>query len=93
MARTSNIYVRIDPPIKAQAEGVLEKIGIPMSNAVAIFLRQVIMHNGLPFEFYFNTIFFPLGMEGFIAVGNSSRVTSRSVSAATTAASKVCPGL
>ena len=50
MARTSNIYVRVEPNIKEQAEAVLEKLGIPMSNAVSIFLRQVVMQNGLPFE-------------------------------------------
>ncbi len=50
MARTSNIYVRVEPNIKEQAEVVLEKLGIPMLNAVSIFLRQVVMQNGLPFE-------------------------------------------
>ena len=50
MTRTSNIYVRIEPNIKEQAEAILEKLGIPMSNAVSIFLRQVVMQNGLPFE-------------------------------------------
>ena len=50
MSRTSNIYVRVEPDIKIQAEKILEKLGIPMSNAVSIFLRQVIMQNGLPFE-------------------------------------------
>lgn len=50
MARTSNIYIRVEPNIKEQAEAVLEKLGIPMSNAVSIFLRQIVMHNGLPFE-------------------------------------------
>lgn len=50
MERTSNIYVRVEPNIKEQAEAVLDRLGIPMSNAVSIFLRQVIMQNGLPFE-------------------------------------------
>lgn len=50
MARTSNIYVRVEPYIKEQAEEILEKLGISMSNAVSIFLRQVVMHNGLPFD-------------------------------------------
>ena len=45
MPRTSNIYVRVEPDIKTQAEEILEKLGIPMSNAVSIFLRQVIMQN------------------------------------------------
>ncbi|HHW94907.1 MAG TPA: type II toxin-antitoxin system RelB/DinJ family antitoxin [Mogibacterium sp.] len=50
MARTSNIYVRVEPEVKKQAEIVLDKLGIPMSNAVSIFLRQIVMHNGLPFD-------------------------------------------
>lgn len=50
MTKTSNIYVRVEPNIKEQAEIVLEQLGIPMSNAVSIFLRQVVMQNGLPFE-------------------------------------------
>lgn len=50
MARTSNIYVRIEPEVKEKAEAVLDKLGIPMLNAVSIFLRQVVMQNGLPFE-------------------------------------------
>lgn len=50
MGKTSNIYVRVEPDIKEQAEIVLEQLGIPMSNAVSIFLRQVVMQNGLPFD-------------------------------------------
>lgn len=50
MARTSNIYVRVEPEIKEQAETVLEQLGIPMSCAVSMFLRQVVMQNGLPFD-------------------------------------------
>ena len=50
MARTANIFVRIEPEIKEQAELVLEQLGIPMSNAVSMFLRQVVLHNGIPFE-------------------------------------------
>ena len=36
--------------IKAQAEQVLNQLGIPMYNAIGLFLRQVIMHRGIPFE-------------------------------------------
>ncbi len=50
MPRTSNIYIRIEPEIKEQAEAVLNQLGIPMSNAVALFLRQVVMQRGIPFE-------------------------------------------
>lgn len=50
MARTSSVYVRLEPKMKEQAELVLEQIGIPMSNAIALFLQQVIMQRGIPFE-------------------------------------------
>lgn len=50
MARTSNIFARVEPEIKEQAEQVLEQLGIPMSNAIGMFLRQVVMQRGIPFE-------------------------------------------
>jgi DNA-damage-inducible protein J len=50
MARTSNIFVRVEPEIKEQAEKVLDKLGIPMSSAIGIFLRQVVINRGLPFD-------------------------------------------
>ena len=50
MARTSNVFARVEPEIKEQAEQVLEKLGIPMSNAVSMFLRQVVIQRGIPFE-------------------------------------------
>lgn len=50
MARTSNIYARVEPEIKEQAELVLEQLGIPMSNAIGLFLRQIILQRGIPFE-------------------------------------------
>lgn len=50
MARTSNVFARVEPEVKDQAEIVLNQLGIPMSNAVDMFLRQVIIQRGLPFE-------------------------------------------
>ena len=50
MARTSNIFARVEPEIKKQAEEVLDQLGIPMSNAVGMFLRQVVLQRGIPFE-------------------------------------------
>lgn len=50
MSKTTSIFARVEPEIKEQAEMVLKKLGIPMSNAINIFLRQVILQNGLPFE-------------------------------------------
>lgn len=50
MARTANIFARVEPELKAQAEGVLDQLGIPMSNAVSMFLKQVVLQGGIPFE-------------------------------------------
>ena len=33
-----------------QAEQVLDRLGIPMSNAVGMFLRQIVLQRGIPFE-------------------------------------------
>ena len=50
MARTANVFARIEPEIKEQAEEVLNQLGIPMSNAVGMFLRQLVIQRGIPFE-------------------------------------------
>ncbi len=50
MARTANVFVRVEPEIKEQAGSVLDQLGIPMSNAVGMFLRQIVLQKGIPFE-------------------------------------------
>ena len=50
MARTSNVFARVEPNIKEKAESVLDQLGIPMSNAIGMFLRQVVIHRGIPFD-------------------------------------------
>ena len=48
--RTASIYTRVDPETKEQAELILAELGIPMSNAVGMFLKQVVIQRGIPFE-------------------------------------------
>ena len=50
MARTATVFARVEPEIKEQAESVLDQLGIPMSNAVGMFLRQIVIQRGIPFE-------------------------------------------
>lgn len=50
MAKTTSIFARVEPEVKEEAEMVLNKLGIPMSSAINIFLRQVVIQNGLPFD-------------------------------------------
>ena len=50
MSRTANVFARVEPELKEQAESVLEQLGIPMSSAVGMFLRQIVLQKGIPFE-------------------------------------------
>lgn len=48
--RTANVYTRVDPDTKEQAEDILNQLGIPMSNAIGMFLKQVVLQRGMPFD-------------------------------------------
>ena len=50
MAKTANLYARIEPDVKEQAEGILTALGIPVSNAINMFYKQIILQRGIPFE-------------------------------------------
>ena len=50
MAKTTSIYARVEPEIKEQAEKVLSQLGIPVSSAISMFLRQVVIKRGIPFD-------------------------------------------
>ena len=50
MNKSSNLYIRVEPDVKEKAEVILSQLGIPISNAVGIFLKQVILRRGLPFD-------------------------------------------
>ena len=48
--KTANLYARIEPDVKEQAESILSSLGIPVSNAINMFYKQIILQRGLPFE-------------------------------------------
>lgn len=50
MAKSANLYARIEPDIKEQAETILSALGIPATNAITMFYKQIILQRGLPFE-------------------------------------------
>ena len=50
VTRTANVYTRVDPETKEQAEAILNQLGIPMSNAIGMFLKQIVMQRGIPFD-------------------------------------------
>jgi DNA-damage-inducible protein J len=48
--KSANLYARIEPDVKEQAERILATLGIPASNAINMFYKQIILNRGLPFE-------------------------------------------
>lgn len=50
MAKTATIQARIDPKVKTKAQKILNTLNISMSEAIALYLTQVTLHNGIPFE-------------------------------------------
>ena len=47
--KTLMIHARVDPKLKASAEKVFSTIGISTTEAIRLFLKQVELHQGLPF--------------------------------------------
>jgi len=50
MAKTAVIQTRVDPAIKQYAQTILKKLNISMSEAISMYLSQITLHNGIPFE-------------------------------------------
>ena len=46
----TTINVRVDEAIKKDATALLEDLGLDMTTAVNLYLRQIIMHGGIPFD-------------------------------------------
>lgn len=50
MAKTANLYARIEPEVKEEAENILASLGISVSSAINMFYKQIILQRGIPFE-------------------------------------------
>ena len=46
----TNINIRVDSDVKSKAQDVFTALGLDMTSAINIFLRQAIRKNGIPFE-------------------------------------------
>ena len=44
------VSARVDENIKKQANEVLKNIGLDMSTAINVYLKQIIQSNSIPFE-------------------------------------------
>jgi DNA-damage-inducible protein J len=46
----ANLNIRVDDAVKRQADAVFAELGLSLSTATTIFLKQVIRCNGIPFD-------------------------------------------
>ena len=53
--KSASVNVRINENIKQHAESILEDLGLSRAVAIDLFYRQIILHNGLPFDLKLNT--------------------------------------
>ncbi len=49
MEKTATLNLRVNPQVKAQAETVLKRLGVPMSTAIDMYLNQISLTGGIPF--------------------------------------------
>ena len=49
MEKTATLNLRVNPTVKKNAESVLNKLGIPMSTAIDMYLTQIYLVGGIPF--------------------------------------------
>ena len=52
MAKTETIQTRVEPEIKEQVEKILNELGISTTEAINIFLHQIIRYRGIPFDLH-----------------------------------------
>jgi len=50
MAKTETLHIRVESAVKAGVENTLKTLGLSTTEAINIFLHQVILTGGLPFE-------------------------------------------
>jgi DNA-damage-inducible protein J len=48
--KTAVVHSRIQPDIKEQAEGILQRLGLSPTEAIRMFYTQITLRNGLPFD-------------------------------------------
>jgi len=50
MQKSVSVNTKVDPVLKEQAESVLNELGMSMATAMTLYLKQIVIHNGLPFD-------------------------------------------
>lgn len=50
MEKSATLNIRVNPTLKADADTVLSRLGIPMFTAIDMFLNRVVLVGGIPFS-------------------------------------------
>ena len=50
MPKDAYINARVDKRTKSQAQKVLSQVGMSTTEAINLFLKQIVLHKGLPFD-------------------------------------------
>ena len=50
MEKSATIQARINLEVKREAQRILSQLHISMSEAIAMYLTQITLHQGIPFE-------------------------------------------
>ena len=49
MAKTDTLHIRVEPSVKQKAEKTLNELGLSITDAINVFLNQIILNEGIPF--------------------------------------------
>lgn len=50
MIKSATVRARVNPRLKHDVESVLGKVGLSMSEAIVLFMSQVKLNKGMPFD-------------------------------------------
>lgn len=50
MGNSATIHARVDAQTKSEAQDILKTLGMNLSEAISLYLRQIIFSKGIPFD-------------------------------------------
>ncbi len=54
LANTTSLNIKIDRDLKTQADNLFNRMGMNLTTAVNIFVRQAVQEQAIPFRIYVN---------------------------------------
>jgi DNA-damage-inducible protein J len=79
MAETTNLSIRIDRSLKDEADMVFNALGMNLTTAITIFVRQAVRQRKIPFEISLDTADNGRGVTMAEAMEASERIWQESV--------------